>query len=132
MTSCPICTKLKMSHECTGIFLWRNWRQGSSRYKTSNTGAKKKSHSLECRSRHMADVFSRKKRSWVMSKIRCKNTSPELAVRSILHQEGFRFRLHVKGLPGKPDIVLPKYRTVIFVHGCFWHHPARCKNAIFP
>lgn len=80
----------------------------------------------------MADVFSRTKRSWVMSKIRCKNTNPELAVRSILHRDGFRFRLHVKGLPGKPDIVLAKYKTVIFVHGCFWHHHAKCKNAIFP
>jgi DNA mismatch endonuclease, patch repair protein len=80
----------------------------------------------------MADVFSRTKRSWVMSRIRCKNTSPELAVRSFLHRKGFRFRLHVNELPGKPDIVLPKYRTAIFVHGCFWHHHARCKNATFP
>jgi DNA mismatch endonuclease, patch repair protein len=80
----------------------------------------------------MADVFSRTKRSWVMSKIRCKNTRPELIVRSFLHRAGFRFRLHVKGLPGKPDLVLRKYRTVIFVHGCFWHHHAGCKNANFP
>jgi DNA mismatch endonuclease (patch repair protein) len=55
-----------------------------------------------------------------MSRIRGKNTSPELIVRRLLHRMGYRFRLHVKNLPGKPDIVLPKYKTVIFVHGCFW------------
>src|SRR6478609_6430348 len=80
----------------------------------------------------MTDVFSRAKRSWVMSRIRCKNTNPELVVRSFLHRRGFRFRLHVNDLPGKPDIVLPKYRIAIFVHGCFWHHHARCRNATFP
>jgi DNA mismatch endonuclease (patch repair protein) len=80
----------------------------------------------------MTDVFSKAKRSWVMSRIRCKNTNPELVVRSFLHGRGFRFRLHARDLPGKPDLVLPKYRTVIFVHGCFWHHHSRCRNATFP
>lgn len=56
-----------------------------------------------------------------MSSIRSRNTKPEIIVRSLLHREGFRFRLHVRELPGKPDIVLPKYRAAIFVHGCFWH-----------
>ena len=56
-----------------------------------------------------------------MSRIRDKNTSPEMAVRSLLHSLGYRYRLHVPNLPGRPDIVLPKYKTLIFVHGCFWH-----------
>jgi len=67
-----------------------------------------------------------------MSRIRAKNTSPELIVRRVLHRMGYRFRLHVKTLPGKPDIVLPKYRTVIFVHGCFWHRHKGCKNCTTP
>jgi len=69
----------------------------------------------------MTDVVSPKKRSEMMSGIKGKNTKPELKVRKALHAKGFRFRLHLKNLPGKPDIVLPKYRAVIFVHGCFWH-----------
>src|SRR6185295_8830763 len=67
-----------------------------------------------------------------MSKIRGKNTSPELAVRSLVHRLGFRFRLHRKDLPGTPDIVLPRHRTVIFVHGCFWHSHAGCRLAYMP
>lgn len=67
-----------------------------------------------------------------MSRIRGKDTRPERTVRSFLHSRGFRFRLHVKQLPGRPDIVLPKLKTVIFVHGCFWHHHARCKYAVYP
>lgn len=67
-----------------------------------------------------------------MSRIRGKNTEPERIVRSALHRAGFRFRLHVKDLPGKPDIVLPKYRTVIFVHGCFWHRHPGCRYAYTP
>lgn len=67
-----------------------------------------------------------------MSRIRGKDTSPERTVRSFLHSHGFRFRLHVKQLPGRPDIVLPRLKTVIFVHGCFWHHHARCKYAVYP
>src|SRR3546814_21045332 len=67
-----------------------------------------------------------------MSRIRSSNTSPELALRRALHELGFRFRLHRKDLPGKPDIVLPRYRTVVFVHGCFWHRHAGCKVATTP
>ncbi len=80
----------------------------------------------------MSDVFTKAKRSWVMSRIRGKDTGPEKAVRSFLHKQGFRFRLHAKTLPGKPDIVLRKYRTAIFVHGCFWHHHAQCRYAVYP
>lgn len=69
----------------------------------------------------MADVFTRKKRSEVMAAIRAKNTKPELVVRRLLHSMGFRFRLHVPGLPGRPDIVIPKVRTIVQVKGCFWH-----------
>ena len=70
-------------------------------------------------------------RSRNMAAIKGKNTKPELLVRSWLHRNGFRFRLHRKDLPGKPDIVLPKYKTVIFVHGCFWHSHG-CKNSAAP
>jgi DNA mismatch endonuclease (patch repair protein) len=69
----------------------------------------------------MADVHDKKTRSYNMSQIKGKNTKPEMLVRKFLHANGFRYRLHVKDLPGKPDIVLPKYKTVIFVHGCFFH-----------
>lgn len=69
----------------------------------------------------MADVVSKHKRSQMMAGIKGKNTKPEIVVRRVLHKAGFRFRLHVRDLPGKPDIVLPKYNAVIFVHGCFWH-----------
>jgi DNA mismatch endonuclease, patch repair protein len=67
------------------------------------------------------DVVDKKTRSRMMSGIKCKNTRPEILIRSMLHREGFRFRIHVTGLPGKPDLVLKKYKAVIFVHGCFWH-----------
>ena len=67
-----------------------------------------------------------------MSRIRSKNTSPERQLRSLLHRAGFRFRTHVKKLPGSPDIVLAKYKTAIFVHGCFWHRHATCKYAYTP
>jgi len=67
------------------------------------------------------DIVDRETRSRMMSGIKGKNTKPELTIRKLLHKEGFRFRLHVKDLPGKPDIVLKKYNAVIFVHGCFWH-----------
>ena len=67
-----------------------------------------------------------------MSRIRSKDTKPEIAVRSMLHRSGYRFRLHVKNLPGKPDIVLPKYNTIIFVNGCFWHRHQDCKYAYNP
>jgi DNA mismatch endonuclease, patch repair protein len=80
----------------------------------------------------MADVHDKKTRSYNMSQIKGKNTKPEMLVRKFLHANGFRFRLHVKDLPGKPDIVLPKYRTVIFVHGCFWHGHSGCKYFVIP
>ena len=69
----------------------------------------------------MVDTFSIEERSRIMKRIRGKDTTPELKVRSYLHGRGLRFRLHAKDLPGKPDIVLKKYKTVVFVHGCFWH-----------
>jgi DNA mismatch endonuclease, patch repair protein len=78
------------------------------------------------------DRLTKERRSWNMSRIRGKNTSPELIVRRLLHRMGYRFRLHVKNLPGKPDIVLPKYKTVIFVHGCFWHRHKGCRNCTTP
>ena len=78
------------------------------------------------------DTLSPEKRSWNMSLIRGKNTKPELAVRSMLHRLGYRFRIADKKLPGKPDIVLPKYRAVVFVHGCFWHRHPGCKYAYIP
>ena len=67
-----------------------------------------------------------------MSRIKGKDTKPEMLVRRFLHASGFRYRLHVKDLPGKPDIVLPKYKTVIFVHGCFWHGHDGCQYYVVP
>jgi DNA mismatch endonuclease, patch repair protein len=78
------------------------------------------------------DVHSKETRSYNMSRIHSKDTKPELLVRKFLHKNGFRYRLHVKDLPGKPDIVLPKYKTVIFVHGCFWHGHEGCKYFTIP
>ena len=78
------------------------------------------------------DHISKQHRSWNMSKIRSKNTKPELQVRSLLHRMGYRFRLHRSDLPGKPDIVLPKYKAVLFVHGCFWHRHKNCKYTTTP
>ncbi len=78
------------------------------------------------------DLLTKEKRSWNMSRIRGKDTKPEKIVRSILHRKGFRFRLNRNDLPGKPDIVLPKYKSVILVHGCFWHRHPRCKFAYNP
>jgi len=71
-------------------------------------------------------------RSKMMRGIRGKDTAPEKAVRSVLHSEGLRFRIHRRGLPGTPDIVLPRYRTVIFVHGCFWHQHPGCRHSGVP
>jgi len=67
-----------------------------------------------------------------MGKIRAKNTGPEIIVRSLLHSLGYRFRIHSEKLPGHPDIVLPKYKTIIFIHGCFWHRHRKCKYAYTP
>lgn len=69
----------------------------------------------------MVDVVDPATRSRMMSGIRARNTKPEILIRSMLHRQGFRFRLHVHNLPGKPDMVFPRYRAVVFVHGCFWH-----------
>ena len=80
----------------------------------------------------MVDIISEERRSWNMSRIRSKNTKPEMVVRSMLHRMGFRFRLHDRKLPGNPDIVLPKYKTLIFVHGCFWHRHSGCSYAYTP
>jgi DNA mismatch endonuclease, patch repair protein len=80
----------------------------------------------------MRDRLSKERRSWNMSRIRGKDTTPEKVVRSILHRMGYRFRLHGKKLPGRPDIVLPKHQTVVFIHGCFWHRHRGCKNCTTP
>ena len=78
------------------------------------------------------DRLTKEKRSWNMAKVTGKNTKPELLVRSALHKLGYRFRLHVRQLPGAPDIVLPKHKAVIFVHGCFWHGHDGCKGGSIP
>ncbi|MEJ1169570.1 very short patch repair endonuclease [Variovorax sp. CCNWLW235] len=80
----------------------------------------------------MVDFLSPKERSERMSRIVGKDTRPELALRRVLHGLGFRYRLHGAGLPGKPDLVLPRYKTVVFVHGCFWHRHADCSIATTP
>lgn len=77
------------------------------------------------------DIFEKNVRSAIMAKVRSKNTNPEIIVRKILHDLGYRFRLHKDKLPGKPDVVLPKHKTVIFVHGCFWHGH-KCKRGQRP
>jgi DNA mismatch endonuclease (patch repair protein) len=78
------------------------------------------------------DSLSPERRSWNMSRIRGKDTRPERVVRSLLHSLGYRFRLNRKDIPGKPDIVLPKYRTAIYVHGCYWHRHEGCHLAYTP
>ncbi|MDT8392019.1 MAG: very short patch repair endonuclease [Lentisphaeria bacterium] len=83
----------------------------------------------------MVDSLTKEKRSWNMAQVKSKNTKPERLVRALLHAAGFRFTVNGpknKQLPGKPDIVLPKYRTVVFVHGCFWHRHPGCKATRTP
>jgi len=80
----------------------------------------------------MTDVHSKEIRSYNMSRIRSKDTKPEMVVRKFLFSKGFRYKLHDKNLPGKPDIVLPKYKTVIFIHGCFWHGHEGCRYYTIP
>jgi len=80
----------------------------------------------------MTDRISESKRSWNMSRIRGKDTKPEITVRSLLHKMGYRFRLHRNDLPGRPDIVLTSRKTVILVHGCYWHRHPGCKYAYSP
>lgn len=78
------------------------------------------------------DVVDPATRSRLMAGIKGKNTKPELVVRRFLHAHGYRFRLHRRDLPGKPDILLPRLKACIFVHGCFWHRHANCKYAVLP
>lgn len=80
----------------------------------------------------MVDTFSKETRSYVMSRIKCKDTKPEIIVRSYLFSRGLRFRKNDKRYPGSPDIVLLKYKTIVFVHGCFWHLHEGCKYARIP
>lgn len=83
----------------------------------------------------MADSLTPERRSWNMAQIRGKNTKPEIIVRSLLHHLGYRFTINAsnnKKLPGRPDIVLPKYKTAVFVHGCYWHRHPGCKYAYNP
>ena len=80
----------------------------------------------------MADVVDAATRSRMMAGIRGRDTGPELVLRRALHRAGFRFRLHAAGLPGKPDLVLPKWRAAVLVHGCFWHRHAGCRYATNP
>lgn len=80
----------------------------------------------------MADVFDPEKRSWIMSRVKNRNTKPEIAVRSMIHRMGYRFRLHSPKLPGHPDIVLPRHRKAVFVHGCFWHGHQGCARGKRP
>jgi len=83
----------------------------------------------------MADIFSKEQRSYIMSQIRGRDTKPEVALRSLLHGMGYRFTVNGpsnKRLPGRPDIVLPKYDTVIFMHGCFWHGHENCPDFKMP
>lgn len=78
------------------------------------------------------DTLTRAQRSERMSRVRPKDTKPEWVVRRLLHRLGYRYRLHVRGLPGQPDLVFPSRKKVIFVHGCFWHRHPRCKNTRLP
>jgi DNA mismatch endonuclease, patch repair protein len=78
------------------------------------------------------DVHTKEQRSYNMSQIRSSNTKPEMLVRKFLHANGYRYSLHNKKLPGRPDIVLTKYKTIIFIHGCFWHGHANCKYFKIP
>lgn len=80
----------------------------------------------------MTDVHDKKTRSYNMSQIKGKDTKPEILVRKFLFSKGYRYRLYYKKLPGKPDIVLPKYKTIIFIHGCFWHGHENCKYFVIP
>ena len=80
----------------------------------------------------MTDVFSKEKRSCIMSRVKGRDTQPEIIVRSLIHRMGFRFRLHRRDLPGNPDIVLPRHRRVVFVHGCFWHGHKVCPRSKRP
>jgi DNA mismatch endonuclease, patch repair protein len=74
----------------------------------------------------VTDIFSKEVRSFIMSQIKGRDTNPEILVRKYLFAKGFRFRIHDKRLPGKPDLLLPKYKTIVFINGCFWHQHKKC------
>lgn len=95
-------------------------------------GSQKIADARETNSKNMADIVDKVTRSRMMAGIRGKDTEPELAVRRFLHGRGLRFRLHRRDLPGCPDIVFPKYGTVVFVHGCFWHRHRGCQFTTTP
>lgn len=78
------------------------------------------------------DIYSKQKRTEIMSKISGKNSQPEIVIRKLIFMHGYRFRIHKKGIPGKPDIVFPKYKKVIFINGCFWHGHNGCKRSTLP
>jgi DNA mismatch endonuclease, patch repair protein len=80
----------------------------------------------------MSDVHDKLTRSYNMSQVKGKDTKPEMIVRKFLFKNGFRYRLHVKNIPGKPDLVLPKYKTVVLINGCFWHGHENCKYSVIP
>lgn len=80
----------------------------------------------------MADRLTEKQRSILMYRVRTKHTAPELTVRSVAHRAGYRFSLHRKDLPGTPDIVFPRFKSVVFVHGCFWHQHKGCSKSTQP
>lgn len=80
----------------------------------------------------MTDAFEPQNRSRIMASIKQKDTAPEIAIRRALRSKGFRYRLHLKGLRGRPDLVLPKHRVVVFVHGCFWHQREGCRYTTIP
>ncbi len=80
----------------------------------------------------MGDVHSKEVRSYNMSRIKGKDTKPEILVRKFLFSKGFRYRLHDKRFPGKPDLVLPRYKTILFIHGCFWHGHTNCRYYVIP
>ncbi|MEP0708846.1 MAG: DNA mismatch endonuclease Vsr [Parvibaculum sp.] len=80
----------------------------------------------------MVDRLTPKRRSWLMSRVRGRDTTPEMAVRRVAHALGYRFRLHRRDLPGSPDLVFTRFRAVVFVHGCFWHHHRNCPKATIP
>ena len=82
--------------------------------------------------RRMTVIVSEQQRSYIMSRVGSKNTKPELVVRSYLHRRGFRYRIHGEKLPGRPDLVFAKHKTVVFVHGCFWHRHDGCSRATMP
>jgi DNA mismatch endonuclease, patch repair protein len=84
------------------------------------------------RQKHQKDKLTKEARSLLMGKVRSKNTNPELRIRTLLHANGYRFRLHRRDLPGSPDIVFPSRKKVIFVHGCFWHRHEGCKYCTTP